>query len=374
MLKNKTVVIGLSGGVDSSVSAALLKEQGAKVHGLFMKNWEEDDSATYCSAEADLNDVRSICRSLDIPLHTINFSEEYWERVFSLFLDEYRKGRTPNPDVLCNKEIKFKAFLDHAIKLGADYMATGHYAQNTLCTTTNHHQLARGIDNNKDQSYFLYTLSQEALSRSLFPVGHLQKPEVRKIAERYKLITHNKKDSTGICFIGERKFKSFLQEFLLNETGEIRTIEGQCIGKHDGLMYYTLGQRQGLYIGGLKGYDEKPWYVAAKDLTQNILYVTQDQTHPWHFSTQLVANEVHWIKGEPPARSFTATAKVRYRQSDQTCHVTVIDNDHIEILFDSPQRAVTPGQSVVIYQDEICLGGGCITHTNSEGGRKENVS
>lgn len=382
MLKNKTVVIGLSGGVDSSVSAALLKEQGANVHGLFMKNWEEDDTATYCSAEADLNDVRSVCRTLDIPLHTMNFSEEYWERVFSLFLEEYRAGRTPNPDVLCNKEIKFKAFLEHALKLGADYIATGHYTQNAFCNTSGLYSLQRGEDNNKDQSYFLYTLTQEALKHSLFPIGHLQKPEVRKIAERYNLITHNKKDSTGICFVGERKFKTFLQEFLLNQPGEIQTLDGKSVGKHDGLMYYTLGQRQGLYIGGLKGFEEKPWYVVAKDLAQNILIVTQDQTHAWHFSSTLRANDVHWIKGEPPAQTFKATAKVRYRQPDQSCLVTIIDNHHIEITFDSPQRAVTPGQSVVLYQDKNCLGGGIITHTNSEGGilsssntlRKEYVS
>lgn len=371
MLKNKTVVIGLSGGVDSSVSAALLKEQGANVHGLFMKNWEEDDTATYCSAEADLNDVRSVCRTLDIPLHTMNFSEEYWERVFSLFLEEYRAGRTPNPDVLCNKEIKFKAFLEHALKLGADYIATGHYTQNAFCNTSGLYSLQRGEDNNKDQSYFLYTLTQEALKHSLFPIGHLQKPEVRKIAERYNLITHNKKDSTGICFVGERKFKTFLQEFLLNQPGEIQTIDGTSVGKHDGLMYYTLGQRQGLYIGGLRGFDEKPWYVVAKDLTQNILIVTQDQSHDWHFSTKVYANETHWVKGEPPAQSFKATAKVRYRQPDQACLVTIIDNNHIDITFDSPQRAVTPGQSVVLYQDKHCLGGGIITHTNSEGGIKK---
>lgn len=384
MLKNKTVIVGLSGGVDSSVTAALLKEQGANVHGLFMKNWEEDDTATYCSAESDLADVRAVCKTLAIPLDTINFSEEYWQRVFSLFLEEYRAGRTPNPDILCNKEIKFKAFLDHAIKLGADYMATGHYAQNGYCQSSHSQLLLRGEDNNKDQSYFLYTLTQGALARSLFPIGHLQKPQVREIAKHYDLINHSKKDSTGICFVGERKFKTFLQEFLLNEPGEIQTLTGECLGKHDGLMYYTLGQRQGLYIGGRKGHAEKPWYVVAKDLKNNILVVTQDNAHAWHFSTTLQANQFHWIAGAPPANCFEATAKVRYRQDDQTCQIKVISPEIVEVNFTLPQRAVTPGQSVVLYQDKVCLGGGIITQTNSEGGilalplanqlRKENVN
>lgn len=368
LLKDKTVIVGLSGGVDSSVSAALLKAQGANVHGLFMKNWEEDDTATYCSAEADLKDVRSVCRALEIPLQTINFSETYWEKVFSIFLEEYKANRTPNPDILCNKEIKFKAFLDHAIKLGADFIATGHYAQTRSCPTAKHYTLERGEDPNKDQSYFLYTLNQTALSHTLFPIGHLHKSEVRQIAKNLGLSTHNKKDSTGICFIGERKFKNFLQEFLLNEPGDILTLSGACLGKHDGLMYYTLGQRQGLHIGGKKGYLEKPWYVIAKDIDRNALIVSQEDAHPWQFSTKLTANALHWVQGSPPTTHFEATAKVRYRQADQHCYVTVTASDTIEVTFFDPQRAVTPGQSVVLYQGKHCLGGGIITHTNSEGG------
>lgn len=367
-LKNKTVIVGLSGGVDSSVTAARLKAEGANVHGLFMKNWEEDDTRTYCSAEADLKDVRSICQALEIPLQTINFSETYWEKVFSIFLEEYKAHRTPNPDILCNKEIKFKAFLDHAIKLGADYIATGHYAQTHFCPLTQRYTLARGEDPGKDQSYFLYTLNQTALCRTLFPIGHLHKTEVRQIAKNLGLVTHNKKDSTGICFIGERKFKSFLQEFLLNEPGDILTPTGACLGKHDGLMYYTLGQRQGLYIGGKKGYPEKPWYVVAKDVQRNALIVTQEDAHPWQFSSQLTAEAVHWVEGSPPAQGFEATAKVRYRQTDQQCYVTVVSSDTIEVTFSDPQRAVTPGQSVVLYHGKNCLGGGIIAHTNSEGG------
>lgn len=369
-LKNKTIFIGLSGGVDSSVSAALLKSQGANVQGLFMKNWEEDDTSTHCSAASDLNDIKAVCHTLEIPLHTINFSNTYWEKVFSLFLEEYRAGRTPNPDVLCNKEIKFKAFLDHATKLGADYIATGHYAQEFHCPESNFNYLTRGSDPNKDQSYFLYTLNQHALKQTIFPVGHLHKKEVREIARKYNLITHNKKDSTGICFVGERKFKTFLQEFLLNEPGEIHTPEGQCLAQHDGLMYYTLGQRQGLRIGGKKGYPEKPWYVVAKDLTRRILVVTQEEQHPWHFSTQLEANNVHWISPQTPTNAFSATAKIRYRQIDQACRVSVVTADRIRVEFETPQRAVTPGQSIVLYHGETCLGGGIITQTNSEGGLK----
>lgn len=368
MLKNKTVVVGLSGGVDSSVTAALLKAQGYDVHGLFMKNWEEDDTLTYCSAESDLNDVKSICKTLDIPIHTVNFSHEYWEKVFSLFLEEYQANRTPNPDILCNKEIKFKAFLDHALKLGADYIATGHYAQCFFNDKTNQYQLCRGLDNNKDQSYFLYTLSQHVLDKVLFPVGHLPKTNVRALAQEYNLITHDKKDSTGICFIGERKFKTFLKEFVLTKPGKIQTPSGEHLGNHDGLLYYTLGQRQGLYIGGKKGFEEKPWYVVGKNLAQNALIVTQDLLHPWHFSTELIANDIHWVSGCAPSSSLRATAKVRYRQSDQLCDIHIVENNTVRVIFDEPQRAVTPGQSVVFYQDNVCLGGGIISETNSPGG------
>ncbi len=363
-MKPAKVFVGLSGGVDSSVSALLLKEQGYEVHGLFMKNWEEDDNASFCSAETDLADVRSICKKLDIPLHTINFSQEYWEQVFSYFLDEYKAGRTPNPDILCNKEIKFKAFLDHALKLGADYIATGHYAQ--IVKNHDQFQLLRGQDNNKDQSYFLYTLGQYALSKSLFPVGHLEKPLVRELARKASLRTHDKKDSTGICFIGERKFKSFLQDFLRDKTGDMLTPEGKYIAKHDGLMYYTLGQRQGLKIGGVKGFAEKPWYVVAKDIDKNILYVTQDETHPWHHTHIAHASALNWVN-PPPCTTFSCTAKVRYRQQDQACDVTIVDDKAI-IHFKEAQHAVTPGQAIVFYQGQVCLGGGQLQGTDSKGG------
>lgn len=360
----KTIIVGLSGGVDSAVSALLLKEQGFDVQGLFMKNWEEDDTAEFCSAKADLDDVKAVCKKLNIPLHTANFAQEYWENVFSDFLAEYKAGRTPNPDILCNKEIKFKAFLDHALKLGADAIATGHYVQSAK--TDDHFQLHKGHDSNKDQSYFLYTLTQHALSKSLFPVGHLEKSEVRELAKSADLINHAKKDSTGICFIGERKFKTFLQDFFVNRPGEMQTPEGTVIGQHDGLMYYTLGQRQGLLIGGRKGAKEMPWYVVAKDVSQNILYVTQETEHPWHFSQKLIAKNIHLIN--PCSESFIAKAKVRYRQQDQDCTVVQKPSGELEVTFNQPQRAVTPGQSVVLYQDHICLGGGIIHSTDSLGG------
>lgn len=373
MQRNASVIVGLSGGVDSSVSALLLKEQGFDVQGLFMKNWEEDDTSQYCSAEQDLNDVKAVCKTLKIPLHTVNFAQEYWQSVFSLFLDEYRQGRTPNPDILCNKEIKFKAFLAHAQKLGAEFIAMGHYVQRDVDETKSY-RLLKGHDQNKDQSYFLYTLGQAQLAHSLFPVGHLDKPIVRQLAQEANLITHNKKDSTGICFIGKREFKTFLQDFMLSQAGEIKTPEGVTVGKHDGLMYYTLGQRQGLKIGGIKGSLTLPWYVIGKNLAQNILYVTQEPSHPWHFSSKLTAIQMHWVKGTPPAPSFEALIKVRYRQESQPARVKVIDTQTTIIEFLHPQKAVTPGQSAVIYQDNICLGGGIIAVTDSVGGLLSNTT
>lgn len=369
----KTIIVGLSGGVDSSVSALLLKNQGYDVQGLFMKNWEEDETSEYCSVKADLNDVKSICKTLNIPLHTVNFAQEYWENVFSLFLDEYRAGRTPNPDILCNKEIKFKAFLDYALKLGADFIATGHYVQKTphISEDSSPSYLLKGQDSNKDQSYFLYTLGQKELGKSCFPVGGMEKSSVRQIAKEANLVTHNKKDSTGICFIGKREFKSFLQDFLVNQPGSIQTPEGKTIGTHDGLMYYTLGQRQGLHIGGLKGALEKPWYVVAKNIRENILIVTQDTEHSWHFSQKLIATQVHWINGLPSQKSFLAKAKIRYRQTDQDCQVTLLSPQEIRVSFLEPQRAATPGQSIVLYQYDnpaLCLGGGIINDTDSLGG------
>ncbi len=352
------VVIGMSGGVDSSVAAYLLKQQGYQVTGVFMKNWEEDDTEEYCAAAEDMADAQSVADKLEIPFKTINFAAEYWDYVFEYFLSEYSVGRTPNPDIMCNKEIKFKAFLDYAKILGADFIATGHYAR------VNHSeqgsQMLRGIDGNKDQTYFLYTLQQEQLNNTLFPVGELDKPDVRKIAEEQGFITANKKDSTGICFIGERKFKDFLQKYLPAKPGKIEDCQGNEIGEHSGLMYHTLGQRKGIGIGGLKTSNDEPWYTLEKDMQRNVLIVGQGHDHPRLLSKGLIANQLHWVEPNNIETTFSCTAKSRYRQQDFACTVTKISETEWQVDFKDKQRAVTPGQSVVFYQGENCLGGGII--------------
>jgi tRNA-specific 2-thiouridylase len=353
------VVVGMSGGVDSSVSAYLLKEQGYQVEGLFMKNWEEDDNDEYCAAAEDLKDAQAVSDKLGITLHTINFAAEYWDNVFEYFLAEYKAGRTPNPDIMCNKEIKFKAFLEFAAEeLSADYIATGHYVQRS--NDTGNWQMLRGLDGNKDQSYFLYTLGEQHIAQTLFPIGHLEKPKVREIALEQDLVTHNKKDSTGICFIGERKFKDFLAQYLPAQPGEIETAEGKVIGKHEGLMYHTLGQRKGLLIGGMKEYGEEPWYVVDKDIERNVLIVGQGANHPRLYSTGLLANQLHWVDRKGPQQAIKCSVKTRYRQQDIPCQITPNTDGSLLVKFDAPQKAVTPGQSAVFYQNEICLGGGII--------------
>ncbi len=357
------VIVGMSGGVDSSVSALLLKQQGYQVEGLFMKNWDEDDGTEYCTAKADLADAQIVCERIGIKLHTANFAAEYWDNVFEHFLEEYKAGRTPNPDILCNREIKFKVFMEYARMLGGELIATGHYVRRA--DRDGHAHLLKGLDQNKDQSYFLHAVGETEFAKSLFPVGELEKPEVRRIAEEYGLVTHNKKDSTGICFIGERRFKDFLQQYLPAQPGEIQTPDDKVIGEHMGLMYHTIGQRQGLGIGGVKGANEEPWFVVQKDLTRNVLVVVQGTDHPLLYTNHLIAQQAHWINGAPPSSSFTCRAKTRYRQPDQDCVVTQLADGTLDVSFEQPQRAVTPGQSVVFYQDDMCLGGAVIESTDN---------
>ncbi len=353
----KRVVVGMSGGVDSSVAAYLLKELGYDVQCVFMKNWEDDDDEFYCSSEEDYSDALQVCDLLELPLHSVNFSKEYRENVFSYFLDEYKFGRTPNPDVLCNKEIKFKFFMEYALKLGADSIATGHYAR--INKSTEGFQLLKGIDKNKDQSYFLYLLGQEELSKSIFPIGNMNKDDVRILAKKLDFPNSNKKDSTGICFIGERDFKVFLQQYLPAMPGDIITSNSKIVGQHDGLMYYTLGQRKGIGVGGGHGTTEEPWYVIKKDLDNNNLVIGQGHDHPSLYSKNIKAGQLHWITSAP-CIPLDCTAKIRYRQKDQRCRITSIENEITDIKFSENQFAPTPGQSVVFYNGEQCLGGGII--------------
>jgi tRNA-specific 2-thiouridylase len=362
MSRSPHVIVGLSGGVDSSVTAMLLKQQGYQVTGLFMKNWEDDDTDEYCSSKQDLIDAVSVADKLGIEIEAVNFSKEYKDRVFANFLEEYQAGRTPNPDILCNAEIKFKAFLDHAMGMGADLIATGHYAkvrENPL--QAGQFQLLKADDGSKDQSYFLHRLNQAQLSKTLFPLGNYLKREVREMAREAGLANAEKKDSTGICFIGERPFQEFLQRYLPRQPGDMKTPDGKVVGQHEGLMYYTLGQRQGLKIGGSRESNGEPWFVAAKDMAKNELIVVQGHDHPLLQSDGLKACQLHWISGETPKTNWVYAAKTRYRQPDAPCEIDAVDANEVDIRFGQKQWAVTPGQSAVVYESNVCLGGGIIT-------------
>ena len=371
--KNTRVVIGMSGGVDSSVAALLLKQQGYDVVGLFMKNWDDTDDEGYCTATEDYEDVAKVAEQIGIPYYSVNFEKEYWDRVFEYFLQEYRNGRTPNPDVMCNKEIKFKAFLDYAMGLGADYIAMGHYAQ--LETDENGVvHLLRGKDANKDQTYFLSQLSQAQLKKAIFPLGHLEKPQVRKIAEEAGLATAKKKDSTGVCFIGERDFNEFLANYLPNKPGKMMTLDGKVMGEHMGLMYYTIGQRQGLGIGGTAGTSNEPWFVIGKDQATQTLYVGQGYHHDNLYSEYLEASEIHFTTDNWTEKEFECTAKFRYRQKDINVKVQLDESGtKAKVIFDEPVRAVTPGQAVVFYRGEECLGGGLIDAAYMNGEKRQYV-
>jgi len=352
------LVVGLSGGVDSAVSLMLLKQQGYSCEAVFMKNWDEDDGSDWCTAAEDLNDAKAICEHLDVPLRDVNFSHEYWEDVFENFLAEYRQGRTPNPDILCNQHVKFRAFLDYARDLGAERIATGHYAR-IRANETGYH-LLKAADSNKDQSYFLHLLCQEQLSRAVFPLGELRKIQVRQLAREAGINVHGKKDSTGICFIGERPFAEFLHRYISTQPGSIESVEGRTLGEHRGLPFYTIGQRQGLGIGGSQEGNGEPWYVAAKNPQDNRLIVAQGHTHPALYAHALRTLEAHWISGHAPALPRICNARIRYRQSDQACRVETAGNGALTIRFKQPQWAVSPGQSVVLYERDECLGGAII--------------
>lgn len=349
----KTVIVGMSGGVDSSVSALLLKQQGYHVVGVFMKNWEEENDAV-CPAAQDFEDVALVCEKMGIPYYSVNFAKEYWDHVFSHCLEEFKQGYTPNPDILCNREIKFKVFLKKALELGGDFLATGHYCRNVL--VEEEHRLAKGLDPTKDQTYFLYTLKKEQLQKVLFPIGHLHKTEVRKIAREHQLVTANKKDSTGICFIGKRNFKEFLNQYIPSRPGAFKNLKGEVVGEHEGVAFYTIGQRKGLKIGG-KG---EAWYVVGKDISRNVVIIDQGEEQPGLYADRLIATDASWINGLTPSTPYRATAKIRYRQPEVPCTIEKIERGALYISFDQPQRAITPRQSIVFYEGEFCLGGALI--------------